>query len=110
MTGRDVLHLNVSLSVPRFWRWCHRARQPNGSRQMDLGIYGCGGLDDLVDPGMRAADHQHKSIGRVDGKRQFLKLPGARSLRDKGDQGYARDDFGCLVHELEVGSLPSRTE
>src|SRR3954454_3903937 len=64
----------------------------------------------LVDPGMRATDHQHKSIRRVDGKRQFLELPGARSIRDKSDQSDAPGDFGCLVDELEVGALPGRTE
>ena len=74
---------------------------------MDLGIYGCGSLDDLVDTGVRATDDQHKSVRRVDGERQFLELPGARSFRHKGDQRDAGKDFGRLVDELEIGTLPS---
>ena len=55
--------LKVSLSVATILEdgVIRRDNEVKAARdQMDLGIYGCGSLDDLVDPGMRATDHQHK--------------------------------------------------
>src|SRR3954453_4513388 len=103
MTGRDVLHVERILERPYDFGdgVIGRDNQMEAAGdQMDLGIYGCGGLDDLVDPGMRTPDHQHNSIRRVDGKRQFLELPGARSVRDKGDQG----DAGTISVVLSMSS------
>src|SRR6476619_603648 len=113
MTGRDDLHLESILERGYDFRdgVIRRGNQVEAAGdQMDLGIYGCGRLDDLVDPGVRATDHQHNSIRRVDGQRQLLELPGAWSFRHKGDQGYAGDDFGGLVDEFKVVALPGRAE
>src|SRR5712671_662450 len=113
MTGRDDLHFESILERRHNFRdgVIRRGNQVEAAGdQMDLGIYGCGRLDDLVDPGVRATDHQHNSIRRVEGQRELLELPGAWSFRHKGDQGDAGDDFGRLVDELEVGALPGRAE
>src|SRR3954452_18313905 len=110
MTGRDDSHFESILERRHDFRdgVIRRGNQVEAAGdQMDLGIYGCGRLDDLVDPGVRATDHQHNSIRRVDGQRELLELPGAWSFRHKGDQGDAGDDFGGLVDELKVGSLPA---
>ena len=110
MTGRDVLHFESILERRHDFRdgVIRRDNQVEATGdQMDLGIYGCGSLDDLVDPGVRAADNKNEAVRGVDGERQLLELPGARSFRHKGDQRDAGDDFGRLVDELEAGTLPS---
>jgi hypothetical protein len=70
MTGRDVFHFESILERRHDFGdgVIRRDNQVEAAGdQMDLGIYGCGSLDDLVDPGVRATDHQHKSVRRVDG-------------------------------------------
>src|SRR5262245_13067807 len=113
MTGRDVLHLESILERRHDFRngVIRRGNQMEAAGdQVNFGIYGCRSLDDLIDPGVRATDHQYNSVRRVDGERQFLEFSGARSVRHKGDQSDAGGNFGRLVDELEVRALPSCTE
>ena len=74
---------------------------------MDFGIDGRRRFHNLFDPRIRAADHEHHPVRRVDGKRQFLEFPGSRGLgheRDERDFG----NFGRFVDGFEVGTLPKR--
>src|SRR6185295_59370 len=67
-----------------------------------------GGLDDLVDAGVRAAHHDDQSVGRVDGERQLAQLQRPRLVGDKRDEVDSGRDLGGPVDELEVRAWPGR--
>ena len=66
-------------------RYAHSGSLEAAGDQLNFGIYVCSSLDDLFDPGMRAADNPHNSIRCIDSKRQLIEFPGARSFRHKGE-------------------------
>src|SRR5579864_9210129 len=71
----------------------------------------CGSrCNDLVDAGMRTANHDNQSVGRVNNEGEFAQFECARLIRDKCDQMDVRCDVHVLVYQFEISARPGRAE
>src|SRR3954467_7931158 len=113
MTGRDVLHLNVSLSVPTILAMVSSGAttkwKPPAIKWI-LGFIVAAASTILSIPGCEQPTTSTTPSGVLMASANSLssRVPGASETR--AIRVMPRGDFGCLVDELEVGALPSRTE
>src|SRR5216683_1904314 len=68
-------------------------------------VYGAGGLQYLLDAGVRATIDQHQSVRSFDGESELGELEGARNIGNGVQQKNAWSDFREFIDEDEVARV-----